>query len=83
MSKKVHLSADEATVANRQAALLIELARTECSTHLQMLQALLTAFTTVSMAHECCRQNAARSLLRTGGWLMADAQALAPSQSMH
>ena len=85
MSNQVHLSTDEARAAARQASLLIELARTECGTHAEMLQALLTAFATVAVAHECCRHDAARSLLRTGGWLMTDApsMALAPSKSFH
>jgi len=83
MSKQVHLSSDESQIAARQAALLIELARTECSSHAEMLQALLTAFTSVAMAHDCCRQDAARALLRAGGWLMADQQAMARTTSLH
>ena len=83
MNKQAHLTADDSKVAARQAELLIEFARTQCGSHLEMLQALLTAFTTVAMAHGCCRQAAASALLRTGGWLLADPQQQAHHQSLH
>ena len=83
MNKSTHLATDESKAVARQAALLIEVARTECSTHIEMLQALLTAFTTVAMTHDCCRQSAGSALLRTGGWLLADQQQQAHYQSLH
>ena len=83
MTKSIHLSPDEAQIASRQAGLLLEVARTECGSHREMLQALLTAFTSVAMAHGCCRQAAASALLRTGGWLLADQQQQVHHQSLH